>query len=334
MSEIRFVTSSDEHVADINPGFRKDNYRDAILSKLEWQGKLASKIEADALLRGGDLFHVKAANKTTMSTLAAVAGIHSNYSCPTYSVSGNHDMSHNDPKSIPRQPLGVLFESGAIKRLDEQRFTSGSMRVRVVGVEYTTDLYDEGLRDLVRKKDNEDTYTIAVVHALASFAPAEKIQNFFNEKIFDYRDLVFEGCPDVYVFGHYHKDQGIKEHLGVKFVNLGAVSRGALVFENLERIPKVSSIICNSQGISIEEHKIPSEDASEIFDIDKKKQIEKEKRSMDTFLSTLAKTNNIGIDDVKTRVELVKNNKEFSEDLRNLLIETIETAEAGAMEDE
>lgn len=334
MSEIRFITSSDEHLSDINPGFRKDAYRDAILSKLEWQGELASKMNSNAVLRGGDLFHIKAANKTTMSTLAATAGIHYRYPCPTYSVSGNHDMSQNDPSSIPRQPLGVLFESGAMRRLEDERFESGSMRVRVVGVEYTTDLYDEGLRDLVKKKNDEDTYTIAIVHALAAFAPEEKIQSFFNEKIFDYRDLVFDGCPDVYVFGHYHKDQGIREHLGVKFVNLGAVSRGALVFENLDRIPKVSSIVLNSQGISIEEHEIPSGDASAIFDIDRKKQIEKEKRSMDSFLRTLAQTNHIGMNDVKSKLELIKNNKEYSEDLRNLLVETIENAESGVLDDE
>lgn len=332
MSEIKFLTSSDEHLADLAPGFRKDDYRGAILSKLEWQGELAKKFGATAVLRGGDLFHVKAANKTTMATLAATAGIHRRYPCPTFSTSGNHDMSQNDPSTIPRQPLGVLFESGSIRPLHNESFTSGSMRVRVVGVEYTTDLDDEGLRDIVRKRDG-DTYTIAVVHALAAFAPEQRIQSFFNERIFDYRDLVFEGCPDAYVFGHYHKDQGIQDHLGVKFVNLGAVSRGALTFENMERVPKVSTISCTSQGISIEEHEIPCGDAASIFDLDKKKQLEKERNSLNDFLS-LIRSNADSPNDggVQDRLEQFKT-ADYPEDVKSVVLATIEAAEAGILDE-
>lgn len=332
MSSIRFLTSSDEHLSDLSPGFRKDNYRGAILRKLEWQGELANKLKADAILRGGDLFHVKAANKTTMATLASVAGIHRRYPCPTYSTAGNHDMSQNDPVTVPRQPLGVLFESGSISPLRDQSFTSGSMRVRVVGVEYTTDLDDEGLRDLVKKRDG-DTYTIAVVHALAAYAPEQRIQSFFHERIFDYRDLVFDGCPDVYVFGHYHKDQGIREHLGVKFVNLGAVSRGALTFENLERIPKVSSIVCTSQGISVEEHEIPCEDASSIFDLEKKAQLERERKSLNDFIGMIRTVSDSPEDGgVRDRLENFKR-ADYPDDVKRVVLATIEAAEAGVLDE-
>jgi len=325
------LTSSDEHLADLSPGFRKDDYKSAVLGKLDWQGSLARKFEANAVLRGGDLFHVKAANKTTMATMAAVAGVHRRYPCPTYSVAGNHDMTHNDPDTVPRQPLGVLFEAGVIRPLSDERFTSGSMSVRVVGVEYVTDLDDEGLRDMVRKKDG-DTYTIAVVHALAAYAPEERIQSFFGERIFDYRDLVFEGCPDAYVFAHYHKDQGIREHLGVQFVNLGAVSRGALTFENMERRPKVSSILCSSSGISIEEHEIPCEDASAVFDLEKKQQLEKERRMMDDFIKHLRENSGVGDGEIKDRVAAFEAG-DYPDDLKRVVLSTIEAAEAGVLEE-
>src|SRR5690606_7493663 len=150
--------------------------------------------------------------------------IHRGYHCRTHALGGNHDMSKNDPTSINRQPLGVMYNSGVFDPLIDHRFQSASMCVRAIGVDYIVDLRYYGLHDMVRKKPG-DTYTIAFVHALAAMDPGEKSQSFFNERIFDYRDLVFEGCPDVYVFGHYHKDQGIQEHNGVQFVNLGAVSR-------------------------------------------------------------------------------------------------------------
>ncbi len=327
MSEIRLLTSSDEHLSDLAPGFRKDDYRASILRKLEWQGDMARRFKADAVLRGGDFIHVKAANKTTMRTLAMAARIHRKYSCPTFAMAGNHDMSNNDPDSVSGQPLGVLIGSGVFNLLKDETFTSGTMKVRVVGVEYTTDLDLEGLHDLVRKRD--ETYTVAFVHALAAMAPEEKIQAFFNEKVFDYRDLVFNGCPDVYVFGHYHKYQSIVDHHGVKFVNLGAVSRGALTFENLDRVPKVSLIKLSSQGVSVEEHDIPCEDALAVFDMDRKRTMESERRSLDEFITRLRLDAQEGSDD---SLEARKMDLDMYPDLKALALEILETAAHGDLE--
>ena len=333
MSEIRLITSSDEHLADLAPGFRKDGYRDAILSKLEWQGGFARKTGADAVLRGGDFFHVKAANKTTMATMALASGLHRKYPCPTYALPGNHDMSNNDPASIARQPLGVLLRSGVFQELRDEVFISGSLKARIVGVEYTTDLDDEGLKDRV-KKTEDDVFTVAFVHALATFAPQERIQSLFGEKLFDYRDLVFPGCPDVYVFAHYHKDQGIREHLGVHFVNLGAVSRGALTFENMERRPKVASIVLNSQGVSIEEHEIPVKDAKEAFDLEKKDQLERERCSLDEFIQCL-RADAAGPDDggIHQRMADFQASSSFPDDVKARVLATAEAAEAGVLEE-
>jgi hypothetical protein len=329
MSEIRLLTSSDEHLADLAPGFRKDDYRASILQKMEWQGQMARRFSADAVLRGGDFFHVKAANKTTMRTMAMAARIHRRYSCPTFAMAGNHDMSNNDPDSVPGQPLGVMLDSGVFLPLEDHSFVSGSMKLRTVGVPYTTDLDVDGLHDLVRKKD--ETYTVAFIHALAAMAPEEKIQSFFNERVFDYRDLVFEGCPDVYVFGHYHKDQGIVDHMGVKFVNLGAISRGALTFENLDRKPKVSLIKATSQGIFVEEHVVPHEDASAVFDLEKKKRLDTERRSLDDFISKLrANSSQSPEDSVESRK---KELDAYPADLRAMALSLLEAAEAGTLVD-
>lgn len=329
MSEIRFLTSSDEHLADLAPGFRKDDYRGAILGKLQYQGDLARQYGARAVLRGGDFFHVKAANKTTMRTMALASRVHRAYGIPTYSLTGNHDMSNNDPDSVAQQPLGVMFGSGVFERLQDELFEDGSLKVRVVGVDYTTDLALDGLHDIVRKKD--ENYTVAFVHALAAMAPEERIQTFFNEPIFDYRDLVFPGCPDVYVFGHYHKDQGIVEHMGVKFVNLGAVSRGALTFENMERKPKVSLIKADSRGIFVEEHELPCADASAVFDLELKKRLDTERKSLNDFIGQLAANRDMASDAgvAVRKAELDK----FPADLRGLALEVLEAAEAGLLEE-
>ena len=323
------MTSSDEHLADQPPGLRKDDYRSAILKKLEWQGNMARKANVTAVIRGGDFFHVKAANKTTMSTLAAAADIHRGYPCRTFALAGNHDMSYNDPASISRQPLGVMLKSGVFSPLSDETFESGSLRVRVVGVDYTTDMADDGLRDIVRKKPGAD-YTVAVVHALAAMAPSDKIQTFFNERIFDYRDLVYEGCPDVYVFGHYHKDQGIQEHLGVKFVNLGAVSSGALILEEMERKPKVALLDFDSAGIHAESIDIPSADPNDIFDVERKMRMERERQSLNDFINLLRVDAGFADGGVESRVEAFRASKDFPDDVKTLVLGLLEAAESGA----
>jgi hypothetical protein len=172
-----------------------------------------------------------------------------------------------------------------------------------------------------------------VVHALAAFAPEDRVQSFFGEKLFDYRDLVFPGCPDVYVFAHYHKDQGIREHLGVHFVNLGAVSRWALTFENMERRPKVASITLTSQGASVEAHEVPVRDAAEVFDLEKKVQLERERRGLDEFIRRL-RVDASGPDDGGIRQRMAAfQESSFPADLKARVLEILEAAEAGALEE-
>jgi len=324
MAQIRLLTSSDEHVSDTNPGFRKDNYRNAILEKLQWQGELGKKANVNAILRGGDFFHHKAANRTSHSTIQQAAAIHLNYGFPTYSLVGNHDMTHNDIDSVfENQPLGVLFTTKVFERLSNQVIRNGSTSVSLVGFDYDPEFDFELFQKAVRK-DQDTDYTVAFIHALASYAPSERMSDIFKEPVLDYRDLVYPGCPDVYVFGHYHKDQGIQEHMGVKFINVGSVSRGSLTFDNLERKPKSSLISVTDQGISCEEVELPSKDASEIFDLDLKRKIVQERKSIDEFIMKLKADMN-----KTSAVDIAGEIKKMPEDIQSLALSIIEAAEAG-----
>jgi hypothetical protein len=142
----------------------------------------------------------------------------------------------------------------------------------------------------------------------------------------DYRDLVFDGCPDVYVMGHYHKDQGIQEHFGVKFVNLGSISRGALTVENINRKPKVSLIKINSQGISIEEFVVPHSEAKDVFDFEKKSISETKSRSMAEFFSKLKSSSSMtGGENIRERI-LEFMSSDFPQDLKDVVKELFDQA--------
>lgn len=329
MSEIRFLTSSDEHVSDQPIGFRKDDYRSSIMEKLRWQGNMAAKFGATAILRGGDFFHVKRANNTSMATLIEAMSVHKSYPCPTYAIAGNHDIVYNDLTTLTRQPLGVLYESGMLKRLSEEIFESGSLSVRVVGVDYRPGMDADVLAKAVSQDNIKCTYTIAVVHALAELAPTQTMQSFFNENIIDYRDLVFPGCPNIYVFGHYHKDQSVQEHLGVHFINLGSVSRGSLTLENLDRKPKIALIKLTGSGISIEESVIPHADASQVFDLGRKQSIEHNTASMASFLDKLkSNVSMAGGNDIRLKMAAFMESMDFTNEEKSAVREMFEAAEA------
>ncbi len=320
------ITSSDEHMSDQVPIYRKDDYKSELMSILEYQCDLSKRVRADMIVRGGDFFHVKAANKTTMRTISDVINVHKSCSTDVYSIIGNHDMSSNDIDSIPGQPLGVLFSSGVFKKLDEKSVELGQSKLRIVGVDYSP-LQDINSIKLKVSKKSDDDLVIAFVHAYASKSPTPAMEKYFSEPVFKYDDLVYDGCPDVYVFGHYHKDQGVTDVKGVKFVNLGSVARGSLELDDLDRKPKSSIIRINGSTIDIEEVVLPHLPASEVFDIERKEKLESMKESVDNFINefmeSMKKTNSFD------KFSLYKEIDSFPSDVRLLLKETLEKAESG-----
>lgn len=285
MARLTFVFRTDVHLSDRSPSSWKGDYPAEIWSNLEQIGEIAKSVGASAVLDGGDFFHVKAASRNSHALVARTATIHQVYPCPVYAIAGNHDIAFNSLDTLPRQPLGVLFESGVFQRLQEQIFVDGDMQVRVVGMPYSSFRTLDELRAI--RKRHEDRYLIAVVHALAGDNPPEKVEDFFKEPVFHYRDLVAHDGPDVWLFGHWHKDQGIKEIDGKLFVNQGAVSRGSLIRENTERTPQVTVVELTDEGVKARTVDLNVPPATAVFDFERKQKLESERRDIETFIAKL-----------------------------------------------
>lgn len=285
MPRLSFLFRTDTHVCDRSPVSWKGDYPSEIWSNLEQVGKIAKEREITAVLDGGDYFHVKAASKNPHRLVEKTARIHRGYVCPTFEVEGNHDIAYNNLNTLPDQPLGVLFASGVFQPLREQVFKDGDLQIRVVGVPYSPmRRLDELLQ--IQKKPG-DTHLLAVVHGLAAKSPPSQVEDFWNEPVFSYEALVSRNGPDIWMFGHWHKDQGIETIGGKQFVNLGALSRGALVRENLERIPKVALIEATSGNLSVTPIPLSVAPAEDVFDLEKKAAQEKERHDIEQFVLQL-----------------------------------------------
>lgn len=284
MPRLAFIFRTDVHVSEQSPESWKGDYPAEIWSDLEQIGELARKHSACAVLDGGDFFHVKAPTQNSHRLVAKVASLHQAYPCPVYCVEGNHDIKHNNLETLADQPLGVLYSARVFEHLRDQTFKDGDLEVRVVGVPYSPFRTVEDLQ-AIRKRGNETL--IAIVHALAGQDPPSSVEEFFGEPVFRYEQLVVDGGPDVFCFGHWHQDQGIVRVKDCWFINQGAVSRGALSKENLTRTPKVALIEVLPEGLSITPFPLLVAPPNEVFDMERKARQDRESTDIEQYVARI-----------------------------------------------
>lgn len=280
---IKLLWRTDIHMSDRTPASRTDDWRTTVERKLRKVGEMAK--DYDAVLDGGDFFDIKSPTRNSHSLVREVIDIHKDYPVPVYACVGNHDCVYGDYTFLHQQPLGVLFSSGAFERLYDEHeitFEKDGVKVRVVGIPYHGVHYDmERFKNI--KKGDED-YLVCVAHVLAS----EKGGSMFEgEDIVKYADLT-ELDPDVWCFGHWHKDQGITEIAPDKWVvNIGSMTRGSLTQDNIDRIPCLGSLCFSEKGIELTKIPLEVDPAEEIFDLEKREKEEIREDTMATFVGSL-----------------------------------------------
>ena len=282
---ISLVWRTDVHLSDRAPSSRTDDWADAVFDKLGQVRDLAREVNAAAIIDGGDFFHIKSPGRNSHALVNRTAEHHNTYPCPVYCTPGNHDAVYGDYSFLPQQPLGVLYSTGVFKRLyDEHEAVfrrSGGVTVRVVGIPYHGTSYDMERFTSIEKGDED--VLICVAHVLASHKGGTMFE---GEDIIRYADLV-DTAPDVYLFGHWHKNQGVEEIGGKQFVNIGSLTRGSLSQDNLDRVPAAAVLRCTEQGVEIEVVPLNVRPAEEVFDVEGRARQVKRQVEMDSFVEAI-----------------------------------------------
>lgn len=322
---ISFITRTDVHLSDKPPESRSDDYMETLLGKLRQIGEIARERKVNAVLDNGDFFHNKAASRNSHLLVRRVADLHRSYPCPVYENPGNHDFPYGNVDYVSRQPLGVLFSTGIFERMLDHRFEDDDgLVVRVIGLPYKMEF---SVFDFDIERGDEDVLVVCA-HTYASPTGTEA---FGREKFLSYQDLA-ECTPDVFLFGHYHIDQGIQEVLGKKFINVGAISRGSLTNDNLSRIPKCGYIRIEKDAegevsIFTEAIELEVKPASEVFDLEKHERIKQERKDIDEFIQTLSRSASVNEED--NILKAVEGLEDFDHDVKNRALQYLENMASG-----
>ena len=309
----KILTFTDIHLADRNPAARIDNYRDAILGKLEQACEIAKELKIDLVLCAGDVFHLKAPSKNSHYLVSKTISILKSFPCPVYGIYGNHDISQDNLATLPKQPFYTLLKSGGMLYLEDAYFDNGN--IRVFGMDYIS---DPDYPDF-NKKITTEKVQVCVAHVNAS----SQFDDLFGERVYKYQELA-ETSPDVFVFGHYHPDQGIELHNNKHFINVGSLSRGSLKKDELSRIPNLGYIEV-SDDYKVTTKKIPLRvtPADKIFDLDQKNKEEIEQKEIEIFISEMK--DKVSVDESEDIESAVKN-LNFEKNIISKALEYLEEA--------
>ena len=134
-------------------------------------------------------------------------------------------------------------------------------------------------------KGDEDWLVVAV-HCLASPSGGEMFE---GEDILKYADLA-NLAPDVWLFGHWHKDQGVQKVGNSHIVNVGSLSRGALAQDELTRKPSVAVLNFTKKKVVIEQVFLDVAPAEDVFDVTGRIRAESREMTFDAFVSAVRET--------------------------------------------
>lgn len=313
MNEIKFITFSDVHISDVNPVSRTGDYRQDILDKLNLIRRLGEKMKVDFFLCAGDLYHNKPPSKNSHLLNTKLTVMFKSYPAPVYMIEGNHDLKNDSYDTFDKQPLSVLYSSNTLVRLPENdviisdKNSNISMRIRSFPFIEEPDFTNKDIYPTAKK---DVDFNVCALHLYASPSGG----SLFGAKMYSYGEISTLG-DDVFLLGHYHKDQGILNKDGKIFINLGAISRGSLSDDNINRVPRISLVTCSKEkserSIKTQIIKLKVKPSSEVFKIEERKKEIKKMEEAKEFVSKLKEnvSDNVDVRDTSALMKRISEQK-------------------------
>jgi len=220
---LRILFVGDIHARAIKPISRLDeNFLGTILGKIEQIQKMSKNF--DIVILAGDVFD---RSDSVLSVVLQIMRAFASFSVPVYTVCGNHDCAGYQKNTLETSALGVLLESGVVKKLD-------SLFINNVAI-YGLHAYDKTVWDVPEGVGTK----VLVAHKLLTNNP------FPGGDCYLINDVAGLTNANIILSGDVHFPHEV-EMPGKLFINPGSLSR--LTITDRDRFPQVSEITIEDSG--------------------------------------------------------------------------------------
>lgn len=297
----KFAYTSDIHFMVRGPRYRKDDFPQTIIKKMEFLAELAVKEKCSAIVLGGDLMDQP---KISYFWLDKFFTPLRDTGLPILVLPGNHDLEKS-MASIDRVPLGHYSRVGWINLLNEDiPFMVGD--IAFWGIPYS--YYEEAPpTDILIKEPLKDFFNVICTHHLYVESPRPIV---YRDKDGNetplYRlvsDCITNG--DLVLLAHEHTKKEGKTKNGVTCFMPGSPTRLELTEKDKKRYFSVIEVDKNKKSkISCVE--IPITPGDLIFDVERKEEDSSHKEAMESFIESIQKLNiSVQSDSTTTNIRLL-----------------------------
>lgn len=243
-NRVNLVFSTDWHLTEVPPARRKDDYRSAILAKIEYIRNLVEKLGGVGLC-GGDIFHHKIPRHAGNSFHLLIDLINVLRRFPqgkVYGAIGNHDLTYDRMDSLSHQPLGLLAELGVYHDLNRESILfvneDETVKASVETFPYLADGKALGAILGAGPRLPGVNHRVGIVHAYGHPGGAGSL---FGEPTIGY-DQLRDADFDFLLWGHDHSREETQQVGNVTHIRLGSLARAALAYDEVER-PVAAAIL-------------------------------------------------------------------------------------------
>lgn len=273
---MKFLLFADQHLrsASDHPKWRVDDHYKTQFEELEEISAIAKAHNVDMMIGLGDLIHHPDVSHTLVSD---VMNWCKTLPCAFYTIVGNHCCYAYRTDDLRSSALGVLFESGAINRLDELVFEKNKVVIR--GIHANLDprkgnyVFDEKYKNFYKIIAS---HNFIIPHSVpfAAVLPSQVITN-----------------ANVIALGHYHQSFRVTENK-TEFINPGSLSRWSI---NEQHQPQVL-IVDTETGVVSPVSLKSSLPANEIFDLGAAAELKSTEMNLQSFVDSLESTSFENVD--------------------------------------
>lgn len=173
---LKFGFVTDVHATALTPAGRSDNFREAIMLKLEECGQIWKDYDVQEVWWGGDLYDGPEVSKSVMNDVTTRI---LDWKKPVVGVIGSHDYTGYQIKTLKRSALGLIVLPNIIELVgkvpsSEQdaikvyTFPDSAKSLVLTGVSHSHDLIDNPKKfvpDYLQEFDREKTFIVQIIHA-------------------------------------------------------------------------------------------------------------------------------------------------------------------------